>query len=234
MVEVYRTFGDPFAAVHAPEIVQYGAMPFIQMNPYKTSLAGIAAGHYDNYLRDYAAAIARLGYRVAISFAAEANGSWWRWGCHNASAGAYVAAWHHIYDVMTPASGNRIVWVWDVNKELQGDCPLVARWPGSRYVTWVGLDAYWRRPGDTFASAIEPTISKIRVFTDKPLLIAETGVPKVASAPMFIRSLFAGARRTAGVIGIVWFDYHSYHGDYQLQDDPPALAAFRREAADYR
>lgn len=233
LVEVYRTFGEPLSAAHARQIMAYGALPLIQLNPYKTSLAAIAAGRYDGYLRGYAAGIRHLGHRVAISFAAEANGSWWPWGCRHAPSATFVAAWRHMHDVMSPASGNSIIWVWDVNKEPNGGCPLAARWPGARYVTWAGLDAYWRNPGDTFATALAPTIVKIRMLTDKPVLITETGVPMVAAAPGFVRSLFAGAENTPGVIGVTWFDYQSVHGDYQLEDDPAALAVFRREARSY-
>jgi len=233
LVEVYRTFGEPFSAAHAPQIMAYGALPLIQLNPYRTSLSAIAAGRDDGYLRRFAAGIRHLRYPVAIAFAAEANGSWWPWSCSHASGTVFIAAWRHIHDVMTPASGNRIIWVWDVNRVFPGSCPLAALWPGAGYVTWVGVDGYWRSPGDTFATALAPTIIEVRGFTSKPILIAETGAPKGPAAPGWIQSLFTGAEVTPGVIGVVWFDHQSAHGDYRLEDDPAALAMFRREARSY-
>jgi mannan endo-1,4-beta-mannosidase len=233
LAEFYTTFGDPLRTERLTATARLGVLPLIQMNPYNVSLAAIAAGRFDNYLRSYAAGIKRTGDRVAISFAAEANGSWYTWGCNRTSAAVYVAAWRHIHDVMTQASGDRIIWVWDVNREFPSDCPLAARWPGAGYVTWVGMDGYWRTPGDNYTTAMAPTFVAIRGSTDKPVLIAEAGAP-TGPAPGWIRSLFTGAEETPGVIGVVWFEYHSVNGDYRLQDDPPALAMFRREARNYR
>jgi hypothetical protein len=121
-----------------------------------------------------------------------------------------------------------------MNRIYHATCSLAARWPGSRYVDWIGVDGYWRGPGDTFASVLAPTIRAALRLARKPVLIGETGAADVPQARGWIRSLFAGARRTPSVIGVVWFDYGDRLGDYRLEDDPAALAMFRRKAQHYR
>jgi hypothetical protein len=234
LAEVYTSFFTPLNAIHPRAIINQGALPLIQLNPHGLSLASITAGKFDSFLRQYSTKIRYLGQPIALSFAPEANGSWYPWGCRRTSAAAYIAAWRHVHDVMTAASHNRIIWVWDVNKTFHGACPLEQRWPGSSYVSWVAVDGYWREPGDTFANVLAPTIAAVHRFTSKPIIIAETGVPIVRQAPAWVRSVFAGAETTVGVIGIVWFNYYSRHGDYRLESDPAALTAFREAARAYR
>jgi hypothetical protein len=166
---------------------------------------------------------------VALSFDPEENGGWYQWGCRRSTATAYIAAWRHVYKVMTSAGARNIIWVWDVNRTFRSACPLRARWPGASYVNWIGIDGYWRQPGDTFTSALAPTIDQVKAFTDKPILIAETGVPNVPEAAAWLRGLFAAVKTIPDIIGFVYSDYANHHGDYKLEDDPAAKAVFRAE-----
>ena len=63
------------------------------------SLAAIASGRYDAYLRSYAAAVKAFGSQVILSFGHEMNGYWYSWGYRHTSPAAFVAAWRHIVTV---------------------------------------------------------------------------------------------------------------------------------------
>jgi hypothetical protein len=234
LVLYYSAWNDPFQTRFAGWAHARHALPMVQMEPRGVALAGIAGGHSDAYLRRFAASVRAFRYPVAVSFAPEANGPFYSWGCGHTPAPVYVAAWRHIHTVMTQAGARNITWVWDMNRTYHRACPLSARWPGASYVDWAGVDGYWRGPGSTFATTLAPTIRAARQLTGKPVLIGETGAPHVPAAAAWVRSLFAGASTTPGVIGMVWFDYGDRLGDYRLEDDPPALAVFRREARHYR
>ena len=78
-------------------------------------------------------------------------------------------------------------------------------WPGSSYVTWVGIDGYYLKPTWTFASLFGPTIKAVRALTLDPILIAETGAAPAVGQPAKIANLFAGVR-AYGLLGFVWFD----------------------------
>ena len=86
-------------------------------------------------------------------------------------------------------------------------------WPGSAYVTWVGVDGYFYRPSDTFTTVFGTTIRQVRSFTRKPVLHAETAAGPAAGQPGKIESLFAGLRRE-GALGLVWFDEDQQAGIY--------------------
>lgn len=235
LTEVYTAFGRPFAEAEAAEAVKVGTTPVIQLNPRKASLADIAAGKYDAYLEQYGKALKAFHCQVIVSFAHEMNGFWYPWGCGHTSAAVFVAAWRHLVTVVTKAGASNVIWMWTANVEARGDCPIASRYPGNKYVTWVGLDGYLRRSGTRFKGIFGPSIAQIHHFTSKPILLAETGVlTKVAGAPDRIQQLFQGAAQTKGVIGLVYFDLQTaLYGDYRPQDNPAALAAFRKAAASY-
>jgi hypothetical protein len=234
LVTYYSAWDDPFQVRFAGWARAQGAIPFVQMEPKAVSVAGIASGTSDSYLRSFAAAVKVYRYPVAVSFGPEANGPFYSWGCGHTSATSYVAAWRHVHAVMSAAGALNIIWTWDMNRIYHATCPLAARWPGSRYVDWIGVDGYWRSRGDTFASTLTPTIRAARKLAAKPVLIGETGARKGPGATGWVRSVFQGAEHTPGVVGFVWFNYGDRLGDYRLQDDRPALAVFRREARNYR
>ena len=122
--------------------------------------------------------------------------------------------------------------MWTVNvMDAQVDIPAPEPWwPGSSYVTWVGIDGYYASPNATFSSLFGPTIVAIRTLTNDPILIAETGAPAGPSQPAMITDLFAGIRNYE-LLGLIWFDAVGRH-DWRLIS-APAIAAFRQGAEAY-
>ena len=177
-------------------------------------------------MRADAADITALDRPVALSFAHEMNGSWDQWGCHHTPAAVFTAAWRHIHRIL---HGRLITWVWNINRVWSGSCPIRALYPGAAYVNWVGIDGYLRDPWDTFRQIFGPTVARVRSFTSKPILLAEAGVPAGPHVARRIVSLYSGARADH-LIGIVYFDSATRKGDYRPQDNPAALAAFRKAA----
>jgi Glycosyl hydrolase family 26 len=232
IVEIYTTFGTPLESAQLTAIVQGGARPLIQLEPYRISMAAIAAGRYDAYLRHYAVDLGQLGRAVILSFAPEANGYWYSWGCPDTSAAVFVAAWRHVHDVIARYD-KRVTWLWDVNQSFPKSCPLMARWPGAVYVDWVGVDGYLWYANLTFNIVFTPTIVSLRGSTRKPVLIAETGVLKMPQASAQLEGIFAGAKAIPGVIGIVYSNYATAKHDYRLEQNPSALKTFRSEAKSY-
>jgi len=78
------------------------------------------------------------------------------------------------------------------------------------------------------------TITQVRILTGKPLLLSETAVGPGAGQPAKIGDLFNGMRQY-GTLGLVWFDIFQddgiYHQDWHIEDNPQAVAAFRRGAS---
>ncbi len=233
VVVYYSGWLEPFRTSFATTAAEHGVVPLVQIEPTGISLAAIASGRYDRYLSSYAEAVRAYGRPVILSFGHEMNGSWYSWSHRHSSPAVFVAAWRHIVTVFRAVGAENVTWLWTVNIiSKQGGIPAPEPWwPGSSYVTWVGIDGYYTKSSTTFAPLFGPTIFAVRTLTSDPILIAETGVAPAAGQPAKIADLFAGIR-TYGLLGFMWFDTIGAQ-DWRLIS-APAVAAFRQGAEAYR
>lgn len=229
----YSSWSEPFQLRFASAAAAHGAVPLVQINPKGISLAAIAAGKYDAYLRSFAASIRSYHHQVVLSFGHEMNGWWFSWGYRHTSPSVFVAAWRHIVTLFRARGARNVTWLWTVNIiDPQGGIRTPAAWwPGSSYVTWVGIDGYYFKPSWSFAPLFGPTIKAIRALTSAPILIAETGAGPADGQSAKIADLFTGIR-TYGLLGFVWFDADSLQ-DWRITS-PASIAAFRLGTTAYK
>lgn len=237
IILIYSGWPEPFQQHFAAMAYAHHAEPFVQMEPVGTRLDSIAAGSSDAYLRSYAAQVRSYGHPVMLSFGPEMDGGWYSWGAHHTPASVFVKAWRHVVTVFRTSRANNVTWLWTVFSTQHIRASLRAWWPGSRWVNTVGIDGYYYRQSDTFASVFAATVSQIRKFTRDPILITETSAgPRTGDQPGKITNLFAGIHASK-LLGLVWFDQAQhdgiYHQDWRLEDSPAAAAAFRRAATRY-
>jgi hypothetical protein len=235
LVLYYSGWYESFNAAFAAAAEQHGAVPVIQIDPTGISMADIAAGRYDRYLRSFAQAVVRYGDKIVLSFGHEMNGDWYTWGWKNTPAAAFVAAWRHVHDVFAATGARKVTWMWTIIVGNDSAATLKSWWPGAAYVNWVGLDGYYVYPADTFATVFGGALSAVREITRDSVLLAETGVAPGAGKAAKLPDLFTGIR-ASGVIGFMYFDKDQnaasgYHQNWRLEDDPAAVAEFRRLAA---
>jgi mannan endo-1,4-beta-mannosidase len=234
LIGYYSGWTEPFATPFAETVHRHGAVTILQMDPTYASVRMIAAGGYDAYLRAYAGSVRSFGKAVVIGFGHEMNAPWYSWGYRHVPAATFVAAWRHIVSLFRRQGADNVTWLWTINQDVRGTGPIASWWPGSGYVTWVGIDGYYYRPSDTFATVFGKTIAQVRAFTNKPILLSETAVGPEAGQPAKIPGLFAGMRQYQ-TLGLVWFDIAQhqgvYHQDWRLEDHHAAETAFRRAAA---
>lgn len=234
LISTYTTVGASFDAEAAWAITSLGALPVIQLDPDRVPLATIASGREDGWLRSYAQSVAAFGQPVVIGFAHEFNGPWWPWSFEHETPKVFVAAWRHIVTVFRQEGASNVIWMWTVNVSGPSTTALAPWWPGSHYVNWVGLDGYFYLPTETFSNVFDPTIGQVQKFTRAPVLINETGANPASGRVRAITNLFKSVASTPEVIGLIWFDYDKFKNhDWRIDDDPAALAAFRRGAVAY-
>jgi glycosyl hydrolase family 26 len=230
LVSYYSPWGYPFQVGFATSAAENGAMTLVQMDPMHVSLASIAAGRYDVYLRTYATSVKAFSEKVVVSFGHEMNGRWYSWGYQHTPPAVFVAAWRHIVDLFRSVGAKNVTWLWTVNI-IDKSPPIPAPnnwWPGKKYVNWVGIDGYYYQPSDVFAQVFGPTIVDVRALTGDPILIAETSAEPSTGQPAKIKDLFAGVR-TYGLLGFIWFDANSQGRVWRISN-PGAFAAFRMDA----
>lgn len=205
LVSYYSPWLAPFQVGFATSAERNGATTLIQISPDAFSLTKIAQGKYDAYLRSFATAVKAFGGRVVLSFGHEMNGTWYPWGYRHASPKAFVAAWRHIVTVFRETGAKNVTWLWTVNITARLVPAPGPWWPGSSYVSWVGIDGYFWYKAASFATVFAPTIIDVHQLTHDPILIAETGAEPAVGQVAKIDELFAGVQ-TYGLLGFVWFN----------------------------
>ena len=230
MVAYYSGWTQPFAVSFARTMFSRGIIPCVQIDPTYASVEGVAAGTYDGYLRQYADSVRDFGHAVVIGFGHEMNAPWYSWGYGHVRPSVFVAAWRHVVTLFRSEGADNVTWLWTLNQDRRGTGPVKQWWPGSRYVSWVGIDGYYFRPSDTFSSAFGRTIDEVRAFTRKPVLLSETGVEPGAGQFAQISNLFEGMYREE-TLGLIWFDKSQhgsiYHQNWRIENNEAAQAAFR-------
>ena len=234
LVGYYSGWREPFQLPFAETVHDHGAVTIVQMDPTYASIPEIAAGGYDSYLRSYADSVRRFGRPVVIGFGHEMNAPWYSWGYGQMAPSTFVAAWRHIVTLFRGQGASNVTWLWTLQADEPGTGPIASWWPGSQYVTWVGIDGYYYRPSDTFASVFGETITEVRFLTGKPVLLSETATGPESGQAAKIGDLFDGMRQY-GTLGLVWFDIWQddgiYHQDWHIEDSPAAVTAFRHSAS---
>ena len=235
LVGYFSGWAQPFAQSFAGKVREHAATPLVQIDPTYASIAGIAAGDYDAYLRTYAASVRSFGHPVVIGFAHEMNAPWYSWGYGHVQAQIFVRAWRHVVTLFREQGADNVTWLWTINGDRSDTGPIKSWWPGAKYVTWVGIDGYYYRPTDTFANVFGATIDQVRGFTSDPVLISETAVGPSAGQAAKIGDLFAGVVKYR-TLGLVWFDNAQnqgiYHQDWRIEASPAAEAALQRGVTD--
>jgi hypothetical protein len=230
------SFAQPFAVSFAKQAAAQGTQVLVQWQPRGTTNTAIAAGQEDAAIIAAAKAVASVNYQVIISYGQEMNGDWYNWGnIAPNTAAEYIAAYQHIWDVFQQQGVRNVTWLWDPNISYEGSPALKNWYPGDQYVDWVGLDGYFGQPTDTFSSVFGPSITELRTFTGKPLLIAETGVAGSTGAEQ-LTSIFQGAS-LVGAVGVVYFDEaqtgDSMHQDWRLEDNAENMDSFKANVLQY-
>lgn len=234
LVGYYSGWREPFQISFAETVHRHGATTILQWDPTGASVSKIATGQDDAYLRSFADSVRHFGRPIVIGFGHEMNAYWYSWGYRHLPAATFVAAWRHIVTLFRDQGADNVTWVWTLQADEPGTGRIASWWPGSQYVTWVGIDGYYYFPYETFASIFAKTIDQVRTFTNQPVLLSETAVGPEAGQRVKIPNLFAGMRQS-GVLGLVWFDIGQnkgvYEQDWHLEDHPAAEAAFRQGAS---
>ncbi len=226
---LYLNWNDPFPMAKARAAVSLGAEPLIVLSPRHITMRSIAAGQDLVYLRSLAAGIRRLDSPVMLSFAPEANGSWYSWGYHHTPASIYRKAWQQVHNAITPRTSQKVTWLWQMDVTARTSAPYRSLWPGSKYVNEVGIDGHLKTESATFQSTFGKSVKAMRSITGDPLLISEIGIIRSPVRPQQINGIFAALRRDH-LAGLVWFDVDFKAWDFRLEGDPESLRVFRTDA----
>jgi mannan endo-1,4-beta-mannosidase len=230
----YTNWGKPFATSFAVQAAKHGAVTLVMWQPY-VPLRWIEKGHGDKFLRSFAAQVKAFHDPVIIAFGHEMNGCWYPWGYCRALPKTFVAAWRHVVGVFRGMHVDNVKWLWEV--KVGHPKLLRADYPGNKWVNFVGVTGYYTTAKSSFRDNLVPTIDLIRKFSQRPMIIGETGIAPSKHRPAQITNLFRGLRSNH-IEAVIYFDVDQKHGsrfnqDWSLAGDRAALLAFYRGAKNY-
>jgi len=248
LVLVYKDFRQPAPLAEVQACLARSARPVITWEPWawggglqqpEYSLARIAAGYFDGYLRSWATALAPYGSGVTIRFAHEMNGNWYPWcpGVNGTTAADYLAAWRRIHAIFA-ANGAHPLWMWAINDPYPGSVPLASVYPGNTVVDQLGLDSYnfgtsqswsaWKSPSQVFA----PGLSGLRgLGTGKRIIVSETASSELGGSKSgWIRDAIPYLDAQADVDAFIWFHFLK-ETDWRINSSRASNYAFRKALA---
>lgn len=201
------------------------------------SLARIAAGDHDKYIKMYAKGIAGLDYEVGIRLAHEMNGFWYPWGVdvNGNKDGDYVKMWKHVRQIFKDAGADNVTWVWSPNVQYNGTTiKLKDLYPGDDQVDWIGVSGYYgtagtegyRKPADVF----NLTLNELKTFSHRPIVITETGATNVdGRRTEWVGDFFDYLPQHPEIIGFIWYEAVK-ETDWRINQTPESAKAFGTEA----
>lgn len=242
-----------FPAAQLEAIRLHGAIPVLAWEPDnypppasdpQFTLAAIAGGQWDSYIRQYALDVKAWGHPFFLRFASEMNGIWTPWSemSNGNRPGQFVAAWRHVHNIFTSVGATNVTWVWCPNVGDYTTTPLAELYPGNHYVDWVGMDGYnysvdlagapWR----WFSTIFRSTYNQLLKLTPPgmPIMIGETGtVEDGGSKAAWIHDALSVElpAKFPRIKALIWFDTNDGKYNLSFNTSPQALAAFRAAIA---
>jgi hypothetical protein len=224
-------------------VAALGSTPEIAWEPWDAtlgnpqplySLASIAQGGHDTFIKAVAHVFRAFGKPVLLRFAQEMNGHWYPWSAIGGNGFpapiSFVAAWRHVHDVFAAAGADNVRWVWSPVTGVVS--PRL--YPGNRYVDVLGVSGFnggpmlhWGGGWRSFRAVFSPTIATLRrIAPRKPLQISEVASAEIGgSKPAWITGMFRAVQTMPFVSSLVWFN-DVKQADWPIESSPAATAAF--------
>jgi hypothetical protein len=228
----YEPWGDKFPTWRQPWDFSNGRIPMISWGKERADV--ILSGADDAYIAARADGIKALGKAVFLRWFWEMDFSQNR--AYSQSPQAYIAAWRHIHAIFTARGVTNVAWVWCPNASSFKTGSAQRYYPGDDVVDWICADGYNFAPDSPYRE-FEPIFTAFYDWASqrpKPLMIGEYGDQQAAPgkrAAWLDAAHSALVKKFPRILAVVYFHSDSEH-DWTLDDEPDALAAFRRMALD--
>ncbi|MCL2437124.1 MAG: glycoside hydrolase family 26 protein [Clostridiales bacterium] len=218
-------------------------------SPGSNYIYRIMNGQFDDFLADYAQAIADFGHPVMFRLANEMNGDWCYYSAFHTSKDTVIFRefWRYVWGFFERAGANaNTIWVWNPNGEslpyFNWNHELMY-YPGDRYVDVVGLTKYntgtfyyyaWGETWQEFYELYDHLYARYTKIYGQPLMI-----PEFASASMggdkeqWVINMFEHIQTMPSIKIAIWWDgsdldaYGNVARSYYIDETPRLMEIFR-------
>jgi hypothetical protein len=233
----FYTWDEAFPTDTEQWDLQQGRIPMISWNGKNVQTEDIAAGRYDDLIKQRAKATKALGQPVLIRWFWEMDGN--KKAAFAGTPEQYIAAWRHIVTTFRNQGADNVRWVWCPNASAFNDGEAQAFYPGDDFVDWTCADGYnWApgRAGDDYRSFkdIFAGFYAWAALQKKPIMVGEFGVQErnpgdkaqwITDAREAIKSDFPRLK------AVVYFNSNKDY-DWSLTTSDSAMEAFKQMAND--
>lgn len=244
LLQFFKDFRQAPPVSELDAVVARGATPILTWEPWVAgagvnqpdyTLAAIASGAHDGYLRSWGSALAAWGKPLLLRFAHEMNGDWYPWSeaVNGNSSGDYIRAWRHVHNILAAQDASNVRWLWAIN--AGGPVDIARLYPGSDYVDVLGLDGYnWGTVGSSWGSTWTPASGVFGRWLDalralapgKEIIVTETASTELGGSKAdWIRDAVAYLDAQPDVTGMVWFNLNK-ETDWRFNSSSSAATAF--------
>ena len=226
-----------------------GIIPFLSwasqsvpasLNQPDFTLANVAAGAHDAYIREFADQARDWNRPFFLRFDAEMNGFWFPWGesVNGNKPGDFVAAWRHVHNIFEQEGAYKATWVWCPNVDFTRSLtPLRGLYPGDEYVDWTCLDGFnwgntrnslgWQSFDEVFRSTYKRVV---KIAPNKPMVIGEiASEERGGSKAAWIKNTFRTIpKKYKKVRAVIWFDEKDQGMKWPIESSKSATRAFAK------
>lgn len=186
----------------------------------------ILQGEYDEFLHNYASAVAAYGKPTLMRLGNEMNGDWCPYSAFSACCDTdiYVEFYRYIYDIFQQECADNVIWVWNPNSvsfpNYKWNSELLY-YPGDAYVNVVGMTAYntgtyyegekW----STFSELYDELYERCSATYLQPLMITEFACSgNGGNKRAWIEDMFTRLAQMDKIKLAIWWNGSDYDGPY--------------------
>ncbi len=211
------------------------------------SLAQIARGVHDDYIRSWACGIRSFSNLVWLRPMHEMNGDWYPWciGVNGNTPEDYIAAWRHIRGLFDEEQVTNVRWVWcPYMVDIPASNSFEAAYPGDQCVDLLGLDVYnWGTklnssdggdapgPWEGVRECLSPSYERIIRLAPQPVWLAEVGCAEGGgSKAQWLRDLLE-AHDYDRISALIFFDVYKER-DWRVRSSSTSMNAVAQSVKD--
>ncbi|MQA79615.1 MAG: hypothetical protein GEV10_14240 [Streptosporangiales bacterium] len=206
VVHTYHPWDDPFPSAADEHFLERGQELLIGWAG--SDSPGIAAGRYDQLIRQRARDVKAVDDQLMIAYRFEMDRPNLR--SQVRSAKDYIAAWKHIRAIFAEEGATNVGWVWAPTAKGFTEGDAADFYPGDNQVDWLGVDAYTGPRLRPFSEVMRAYMDFAAEHPGKPIMIAEFGLSdRDGKRPAWLKAAREYVKEQPRIKAVLYFNGNS-------------------------